>query len=293
MTSSLAAAITAEDYLTFTVIPITGVAMTLDTVTVNLWRNGSGAAEQYAILTSLHGFQSGQQIGALSVTNTGVTNQHQLVGQAGDVAATTDPVEIRIYGWDANGNSGNTHFNAVSMTASFISVPHEPLLPLGSLVLKGNYDQLLTGVLALDFGGADNSDPQLPQYDSLVVEGIARLAGSLEISLADIGPGDFVPQVGDAFTIVEAQSLTGAFSNLNLPTLPIGLAWHMVYTDQSVTLVVEAALSGDLNHDGTVDTADYVAWRKTDNSPAAYNNWRTNFGRTVGNTSGSGRRGCS
>jgi hypothetical protein len=44
-------------------------------------------------------------------------------------------------------------------------------------------------------------------------------------------------------------------------------------------------LPGDYNNDGSVDAADYVVWRKTDNSPAGYNTWRTNFGRTAGSGS--------
>ena len=40
--------------------------------------------------------------------------------------------------------------------------------------------------------------------------------------------------------------------------------------------------SWDFNFDGNVDTADYVAWRKTDRTPDGYNTWRSNFGRTSG-----------
>jgi hypothetical protein len=39
---------------------------------------------------------------------------------------------------------------------------------------------------------------------------------------------------------------------------------------------------GDFNHDGIVDAADYVVWRKIDGIPAGYKLWRTNFGRTAG-----------
>jgi hypothetical protein len=42
---------------------------------------------------------------------------------------------------------------------------------------------------------------------------------------------------------------------------------------------------GDFNHDGTVDAADYVVWRKTDSTPAGYNTWRTHFGQTFGSGS--------
>lgn len=37
---------------------------------------------------------------------------------------------------------------------------------------------------------------------------------------------------------------------------------------------------GDFDHDGRVDAADYILWRKTDGTQPGYNAWRTNFGRT-------------
>jgi hypothetical protein len=41
-------------------------------------------------------------------------------------------------------------------------------------------------------------------------------------------------------------------------------------------------LPGDYNHDGAVDAADYVVWRKTDGSQIGYNIWRANVGATLG-----------
>ncbi|HEX2473935.1 MAG TPA: serpin family protein [Lacipirellulaceae bacterium] len=40
--------------------------------------------------------------------------------------------------------------------------------------------------------------------------------------------------------------------------------------------------NGDYNGDGVVDGADYVVWRKNDGTPAGYDAWRANFGRTMG-----------
>jgi hypothetical protein len=53
-------------------------------------------------------------------------------------------------------------------------------------------------------------------------------------------------------------------------------------------------LPGDFNHDGTVDAADYVVWRKglgTTYNPDHYIEWRENFGRTRINGSGAGATG--
>jgi hypothetical protein len=53
--------------------------------------------------------------------------------------------------------------------------------------------------------------------------------------------------------------------------------------DNGVTGVAIATpvIDGDFNHDGTVDAADYVVWRKNPGgiyTPDDYNTWRTNFG---------------
>jgi hypothetical protein len=41
------------------------------------------------------------------------------------------------------------------------------------------------------------------------------------------------------------------------------------------------SLSGDYNNNGVVDAADYVVWRNEIGTPAAYDTWRANFGRTA------------
>lgn len=44
---------------------------------------------------------------------------------------------------------------------------------------------------------------------------------------------------------------------------------------------------GDLNGDGKVDAADYVAWRKSNGSASSFNVWRANFGTTYAVGTGS------
>ena len=47
-------------------------------------------------------------------------------------------------------------------------------------------------------------------------------------------------------------------------------------------IVVDPPIDGDFNLNGVVDAADYVVWRNTGGSPANYQLWRTNFGKTSG-----------
>jgi probable HAF family extracellular repeat protein len=44
----------------------------------------------------------------------------------------------------------------------------------------------------------------------------------------------------------------------------------------------QSTLPGDFNRDGSVDTADYVVWRKSDGAQPRYDSWRSNFGRSTG-----------
>jgi hypothetical protein len=41
-------------------------------------------------------------------------------------------------------------------------------------------------------------------------------------------------------------------------------------------------MPGDFNGDGTVDSADYVVWRKTDGTQGGFDLWRAHFGETAG-----------
>jgi hypothetical protein len=55
------------------------------------------------------------------------------------------------------------------------------------------------------------------------------------------------------------------------------------------TVAGGATLTGDYNHNGVVDAADYVVWRNTNSGNAqAYADWRANFGAHLGSGSGAG-----
>ena len=63
---------------------------------------------------------------------------------------------------------------------------------------------------------------------------------------------------------------------------------HRAFVLDASSLVSIPAIPGDFNHDGTVDAADYVVWRKgvgVAPTPENYNLWRTNFGQPSGSGS--------
>ena len=122
------------------------------------------------------------------------------------------------------------------------------------------------------------------QYDQVHVTGQLSLDGELDLSLL----GTYMPAVGTTFDILDWGSLAGTFFSLQLPTLTTGI-WDTSQLYTTGMLSVVGALAGDYNHNGVVDAADYVVWRKglgTTYTQNDYDVWRANFGRTAGGGSG-------
>jgi hypothetical protein len=147
----------------------------------------------------------------------------------------------------------------------------EPGSGVGTLAIQGGYSQAASGSLNVELSGTAAN-----QFDVLAVTGSATLAGTLNVGLV----GGFAPQVGQQFTVLTATSVV----NNNGLTLGGGAAnaFSLIVNSNSVVLkVINAGTAGDYNFDGAVNAADYVLWRKNDGSPAGYDAWRANFGRTA------------
>jgi autotransporter-associated beta strand protein len=72
-------------------------------------------------------------------------------------------------------------------------------------------------------------------------------------------------------------------------TSPADFKSDQFFVGNGVIRLVMAGIPGDYNHDGQVDAADYVVWRKTGiNGPQGYNDWRSHYGQTSGSGSGLG-----
>ena len=153
-------------------------------------------------------------------------------------------------------------------------------LTVGDLVgrfdLEGDLQQADTGVLEIDLGGTS----AVEEYDTVSTL-IADLGGLLDVSLVDLGEGVFTPQLGDSFRILEATSnfIFGQFDNYSLPQLDPGLVWSIHYGDSAVDLRVIAPPQTDLDMDGDVDGADFLAVQQTD--PALIPQWHLEYGTQV------------
>ena len=91
----------------------------------------------------------------------------------------------------------------------------------GTLEIDGDYAQGATANLLMEIAGTSPGT----NYDVLIVAGMARLQGALNVVLLD----EFEPQVDDTFDILNLTSIAGTFDELALPELTAGLAWGHVF----------------------------------------------------------------
>ena len=148
--------------------------------------------------------------------------------------------------------------------------------------------------LAIELGGTTPGT----QYDQLHVTGHLSLGGALAVSLinsycAASRPGVRHSRLG--------HSQRHLFRN-RIAVSRCALVWNtsLLYTT-GVLSVVSPGVPGDYNDNGVVDSADYVLWRKNNNTAITlpndstpgtdnsdYDVWRSHFGQTVGSGVGAG-----
>ena len=227
-----------------------------DSVTFTLWRDSAASGASYAVMSSVAGFTAGQQLAETSNFTSGAANQFAMTGSFTAPQATTEPVEFRLYGWNAATTLASTHLVGASMRARFASIAGSEVDPTGQLAINGDYFHLAGSTLAIDLGGrAAGVD-----FDALNVTGFVDLAGTLNVSLVDGDGPLFAPTLGDSFEILTAaEGLSGRFSDVSLPAIAAGLDWFIDYSPNGVSLEVVA--SADFNNDGSVDGDDLLVWK--------------------------------
>jgi hypothetical protein len=137
--------------------------------------------------------------------------------------------------------------------------------PIGLLSVAGDFVQSPTVIDEPSFAypnafalsirewtpGALHIDIASPaDHDRLEVTGDALLGGTLEVSLL----GGFAPAWGDAFTVLTAGAIDGAFETLDLPEAPAGFVYEVEYTDIAATLTL--ARRTDITRDLVVGAED-------------------------------------
>jgi len=164
------------------------------------------------------------------------TATYTISGQYTGGLWTAGDVEVRLCGYNSNQASGNTHFNAASLSASFRSTPVTVLDATGVLAIAGDFYHVDGATLAMEIGGLDNSNPLDPTFDQLVVDGDVHLDGQLLLALAD----GFDPAIGDSFDLITADSVTGTFGSEMGLAIDGAKRFSIQYDTDRVTAVVTA-----------------------------------------------------
>ena len=103
----------------------------------------------------------------------------------------------------------------------------------GTLVVDGDFEQSIGGLLAIEFGGLAPGS----EFDVLDVSGAATLAGALSVSLID----GFSPAGGDSFVFLLASGgIIGQFDNIACANCG-GITLQAIYGADFVSLNAVAA----------------------------------------------------
>ncbi|MGL4514464.1 MAG: retropepsin-like aspartic protease [Lacipirellulaceae bacterium] len=146
---------------------------------------------------------------------------------------------------------------------------------IGELSIDGRLSLGAGSVLQMQVAGPG----QGTEHDHMVVDGVAALGGTLDVSLSNLLASGFAPQPGDRFELMTYTERGGLFTTVNLPA---GFAWELDYGDTALTLSLPG-LAGDYNRDGVVNAGDYTVWRDglgTTYAPGHYQTWVANYGAT-------------
>jgi len=131
----------------------------------------------------------------------------------------------------------------------------------GILTITGNFTQTASGTLDIEIGGPTVST----QYDRLVVSGVANLAGTLRLRLAN----GYVPPLATTFVIVTYASHVGIFDLYNAECFATG-QFDVIYNPTNLALVIKQPTQGDLNCDCVLSTIDSDYMKIALINPAAF-----------------------
>ena len=148
---------------------------------------------------------------------------------------------------------------------------------IGALNISGRFVNGREGVVWMQIGFA----PGGATSDQIVVDGAVSLDGTLDLGMLAIG-APIAPQIGQSFSLITGESISGRFTAVQLPTLAPDKMWQVTYGETEVELKV--TLPGDFNGDGTVAADDLGVWR-ADNlifyNGSHFLAWQRNLGASV------------
>ncbi len=191
-----------------------------------------------------------------------------------------------------NGVNATVRIDQIGIPGHTGMGPDDPLLPT-HINVDGtfNFINVASGhwfdpplVDAYMFDATDGShfiEVGMPPLESVAdADGMYLVTSILGAQPVTAGANLIFASPVDFFTV---SGITPLVNGADAEAFPIYLAFDGPMG--SFTMTPQA---GDFNHDGTVDAADYIVWRKTGGSSNDYNTWCANFGRTFFAAGGTG-----
>jgi hypothetical protein len=188
-------------------------------------------------------------------------------------------------------NGGELHADVVNFDLVNNGGTLAPGASPGHTQVNGDYDQLAGSTLEIEISSLLN-------FDAVDITGTADLAGLVSVLLDP----SFTLAAGNSFQILTAATLLDSGIALALGGDNDLFTLDVDTNTGIVTLLSAAAgLAGDYNDNGTIDAADYTAWRDAvtagatsltnDPTPGTvdesdFTYWRAHFGETLGSGSG-------
>jgi hypothetical protein len=178
---------------------------------------------------------------------------------------------IAFYSWDGmNANDGSEYWGVNALTAydNLDGGAHLPPDPLSGIEWQSDYSV------------TDSSDGMTLQLDIVTIDTYRlRVFDDNMIKLDVSGELKGGARAGQGITSI---NIYGSDIHYDPPTEPGHTAY---FNNMQVLVTPPEGDDGDYNENGTVDAADYVAWRKNQaefGGPQGYDDWRSQFGESGG-----------
>ena len=184
-----------------------------------------------AVLGSLTVLGSGGTSGTLTAANGFLLEEGKTLTGQGTVNG-----EFHNDGDVSGGGTGVVFNDLVTGIGTYSNVTYNGGFSPGhspaEVALRGTANLGASNTLFIELAGLTPGS----QFDRLSSTGTVNVDGTLDVKFIN----GFVPANGDSFEIIGASAVNGTFDTTNLPTLPIGLEWDVIYGIDAVTLNVFA-----------------------------------------------------
>lgn len=255
------------------------------------WNHAIGVIDLTAGNDAVTLFVNGQAVGTLTNQTINDWAGGNLAGLGGGASSVTgvssglgnafhgDIALVRFY--------ENLALGSPEAQQNYDALTIAPLLEPTTLIVEGDFLSQGDSDLRFDIGD-DGAADSIAAVGALVVTG-----GTLSVSHAGAG----ALAAGDEFDLFDFSTAAIDFDSVALPTLSGPLRWRL--DRLAIDGMIEVVLAGDLNSDGTVDSADYTVWRDSQGSSVApytlgdsngdgdvdeadLAEWRANYGSAAG-----------